>query len=270
MTQLLPVAALATAAQRTFVASYGSDAHPCSLSQPCRSFGAAIAKTSGDGEVIVLDSAGYGPVKITQSVSIIAPAGIYAGVAVTSTEGITIDGPAIVVTLRGLSINGQGGNFAVHFVQGAQLLIEDCEIVNFQAGIFLEATDSSASIRNTRIRDCYFAGIFTSGTTGGMQISIVESELANNNIGLQVDAGGTVQATVAHSTLSRNSMALRVAVQTGGNGSILSDGNTIIYSTVVFTLVGPGVGAIFTPGNNTVGYYGTLVQGGVLSPCCGV
>ncbi len=32
-------------AQRTFVASTGNDTHPCSLTQPCRSFTAAIAQT---------------------------------------------------------------------------------------------------------------------------------------------------------------------------------------------------------------------------------
>ena len=44
--------------QRTFVASTGADANPCSLVAPCRSFGAAITQTSPGGEVIVLDSAG--------------------------------------------------------------------------------------------------------------------------------------------------------------------------------------------------------------------
>ena len=56
-------------AQRTFVSSTGVDSHPCNLAQPCRSFASAIAQTDIGGEVIVLDSAGYGPVTITQSVS---------------------------------------------------------------------------------------------------------------------------------------------------------------------------------------------------------
>src|SRR5512132_2933185 len=59
--------------QRTFVASNGADTHPCSLVSPCRSFGTAIAAVAAGGEVIVLDSAGYGAVTITQSVSLIAP-----------------------------------------------------------------------------------------------------------------------------------------------------------------------------------------------------
>src|SRR5512141_2377174 len=69
-------------AQRTFVASYGNDANPCSRALPCRSFGAAILQVIVGGEVIALDSAAYGPVVITQSVSIIGPAGVYVGISV--------------------------------------------------------------------------------------------------------------------------------------------------------------------------------------------
>ncbi len=69
-------------AQRTFVASSGADTNSCAITQPCRSFASAIALTAAGGEVIVLDSAGYGPVTITQSVSIIAPPGVYAGISV--------------------------------------------------------------------------------------------------------------------------------------------------------------------------------------------
>lgn len=83
------------AAQRTFVASTGSDANLCSLPQPCRSFNAAIAQTNAGGEVVILDTAAYGAVTITKSVKILAPAGVYGGVTVfggtNPTAGIVID-----------------------------------------------------------------------------------------------------------------------------------------------------------------------------------
>ena len=60
-------------AQRTFVSGVGSDGNPCSRTAPCRTISQALMGTSSGGEVIVLDSAGYGPVTITQAVSIIAP-----------------------------------------------------------------------------------------------------------------------------------------------------------------------------------------------------
>lgn len=266
---LPPPTALATTAQRTFVASNGSDVHPCTLSQPCRSFAAAIAKTSDGGEVIVLDSAGYGPVTINQSVSIIAPEGIYAGITVTSTVGIIVSGAGIEVALRGLSLNGQGGvTIAIDFVQGAFLSIEGCQITNFGTGVELEAPNSRVSIQNAHIRNNSEAGLFMRGVSGGLQASIANSEIANNFHGVEARAGTLVQATVAHSTLTNNEQALVATADPGGNASILADGNTITYSATVFFLSGAGTRTIYTAGNNTVGYYGTLIQGGVLTPCC--
>src|SRR5262245_30854106 len=116
------------AAQRTFVASSGVDTNPCSINLPCRSFAMAIGPTLAGGEVIVQDSAGYGTVTITQSVSIIAPAGIYAGISVFSGQtGVTVNGSGIIVVLRGLSINGVGGNIGVYLTNsGSRLRIENC------------------------------------------------------------------------------------------------------------------------------------------------
>src|ERR671934_1739865 len=105
-----PARALATI-RRTFVSTSGSDANPCDRATPCRSFGAAIANTTAGGEVIVLDSGGYGPVTITKAVSIIAPPGIYAGITALSGDAIDVSaGTSDKVTLRGLTLNGIGGN----------------------------------------------------------------------------------------------------------------------------------------------------------------
>jgi hypothetical protein len=106
----LTVAISAEAAQRTFVATTGNDTNLCTLLAPCRSFAAAMPYTDPEGEIIVLDSGAYGRVTITQPVTIEAPAGVYAGISVfASTNGIDVNAPGATVTLRGLSINGQGG-----------------------------------------------------------------------------------------------------------------------------------------------------------------
>src|SRR2546430_17304299 len=90
-------------AQRTFVsAATGNDANPCNRTAPCRNFAAAIAQTQPGGEVVVLDSGGYGTVTITQAVSLVAPSGVYAGITVFGGNGITINaGPSDIVTIRG-------------------------------------------------------------------------------------------------------------------------------------------------------------------------
>ena len=99
----LPVVAGATA-QRTFVRSDGVDNPACSLAAPCRAFAAAVTATSSGGEVIVLDSGGYGAVTIAKSLSIASPLGIYAGISVFSDTGIGVDGAGITVELRGLTL----------------------------------------------------------------------------------------------------------------------------------------------------------------------
>ena len=123
----LPV--LAALPQRTFVRSDGSDSNPCSLASPCRGFAAAVAAVAAGGEVNVLDSAGYGSATITKSVSLISPAGIFAGVSVfPGSDGITVNAGSGTVVLRGLSINGHGGTHGVALQSAGRLRIENCVI----------------------------------------------------------------------------------------------------------------------------------------------
>ncbi len=110
---------------RTYVASNGLDTNDGRLATPCRSIGAALAQTDPGGEIIVLDSAGYGTVVINKSVSVIAPPGIYAGITVTAGTGIDVT--AGVVALRGLTIRGPGGMVGIH-VGNATVRIDRCVI----------------------------------------------------------------------------------------------------------------------------------------------
>src|SRR5215471_4785134 len=133
-------------ANRTFVSGSGSDANPCSLAAPCRSFAGAIAQTSPGGEIAVLDTAGYGAVTIGQSVSIVNEEGVEAGVTVTSGDGITINaGSGDVVNLRGLTLVGVGtsGNGITH--HSGALNVQNCVIRGFNSGdgLNLQPTTSS-------------------------------------------------------------------------------------------------------------------------------
>src|SRR6266581_1130287 len=138
----------AALAQRTFVsAATGNDANPCTRAAPCRNFAAAIAQTASGGEVIVLDSGGYGTVTITQAVSIVAPPGVYAGISVFAGSGITVNaGPSDVVTIRGLTLNGLGGADGIDFNSGAALYVQDSVFKNFYPGGIVADTGT-----NTRV-----------------------------------------------------------------------------------------------------------------------
>ena len=190
-------AASAHAAQRTFVASNGNDLNACSLAAPCRSFAAAIAQTSTGGEVIVLESAGYGAVTITKSVSLIAPPGIYAGISVFSGDGIVVNGGGINVVLRGASINGQGGDAGINILDAAEVHVESCVVSNMGAHGLLMQSTFALLVKDSTLRDNFLFGIRQN--SGFATYENVRSE--RNGRGLD-QLGGV--AAITRSTFQQN------------------------------------------------------------------
>jgi hypothetical protein len=119
--------------QRTFVRSNGSDANPCSLPLPCRTFAVALGAVASSGEVLALDSAGYGAMTIAQPVSVIAPPGVHAAITVSGVTAVTISAaPSSRITLRGLAIsNLTVGGTGIDNTTGAALRIENCSVDGF-------------------------------------------------------------------------------------------------------------------------------------------
>ena len=259
-------------AQRTFVSTAGVDNPACSLVAPCRAFAAAITATSPGGEVIALDSGGYGPVTITKSVSIIAPAGVYAGISVFSGNGVTVNGSAIAVVLRGLTINGQGGNIGISFLQGASLAIEDCTIDGLaNIGISLTAPNSKVRIKNAVVSKNSGGVAAVLNSAGSMNVTVANSLFAGNGVGAEVLGNlGSVTMTVTHSIFTDNVFGLEVSASAGQVASIFSDGNTITFAlgAAFKFLNGGGAETIFSPGNNAAGYTVGPVDGGTLTSCC--
>src|SRR5438067_11903719 len=72
------------ASSRTAVSVNGSDSNPCTVASPCRSFSAAIAQTALGGDVVALDSGGYGTFIVNQPLTVQAAPGVYAGITVPS------------------------------------------------------------------------------------------------------------------------------------------------------------------------------------------
>jgi len=232
---LFAAAAGAALPQRTFVATSGSDANACSLASPCRSFGAAIAQTADKGEIVVLDSGGYGPVIINKSIEIIAPPGVYAGITSPAGTGIQIVSPAQTVAVRGVAINGLGtGQFGIDVQSGGQITIERCRIANFTQDGLRFASAIGLSMHDSDIRD-----------NGGNGLTIPEgihtierTTLHHNTNGADV-SGNAVVAFVDS-----------VAVKNTGSGMRFSD-------TALVTITG---GSIL---NNAV--HGVHVDGNVAS-----
>jgi hypothetical protein len=70
----------AYARARVFVASYGSDSNPCTFGSPCKTFQHAHDVVDAGGEVTAIDSAGFGPISVTKTVTITSPDGVEAGI----------------------------------------------------------------------------------------------------------------------------------------------------------------------------------------------
>ncbi|MBI1852170.1 MAG: hypothetical protein HYR85_17660 [Planctomycetes bacterium] len=115
------------AAQRTFVSGSGNDANAGTITSPKRTFSSALTVTDPGGEIVALDSAAYGAVPINQSVSIIAPSGVYGGITVGSGAAVTLNiGTSDFVVLRGLTINGNPGTTGVLVNAAGKVHVENC------------------------------------------------------------------------------------------------------------------------------------------------
>src|SRR5215472_3492369 len=124
----------ASAQLRTFVSGSGSDANPCSLAAPCRSFQQAHNTVAAGGEVVALDAAGYGSVAITKALTITA-IGIEASITSNAGTpfGITINAGALdAVTLRGLTLfSGFTSGDGIDIGSAKSVTIQDCSISGF-------------------------------------------------------------------------------------------------------------------------------------------
>jgi hypothetical protein len=184
----LASAALASA-NRTFVSGSGSDGNTganCSAGSPCRSFAAAYSVTSSGGEIIALDSAGYGEVTITGPVSIVGALIASVQVAANST-GITINaGPTDNIILRNLQINGGNAVNSIGIaVTNAHVTLQNSTLKLLQTG--LSVSGGKVDLINTDILD-NGTGIFTDGTgpdafdSGGFNVFLTEVRLFRGNI----------------------------------------------------------------------------------------
>jgi hypothetical protein len=260
---LAPPSAAATA-QRTFVAASGTNNPACSLVAPCRDFASAITATSAGGEIIVLESGGYGAVTIGKTVSIVASPGIYAGISVFSGSGVTINAPGATVVLRGLSINGQGGSRGIDVQAAARVRIENCVVSHMATeGISDVAAGSEIIVIDTIVRDNGGSGIVmnadasivldhvrsehngvqgfaaapaTSDATATVSDSVFVHNVANGVI-LTSGPSTTARLHVERSVLSNNGGAgfFAFASASGGSAIPMLDHNAIAHN------VGPGV-----------------------------
>jgi hypothetical protein len=262
---------------RTFVSGTGTDGGACTRAAPCRTFAFAFAQTAAGGEIDVLDTANYGPVFITNAISIVNDGVGVASIGVTLGNAITINaGLSDSVHLRGLTIDGFGGAIAgIAFGSGGNLEIENCVIQNFtNSGIIIAPSSSgSFSVSNTIASNnsgnglvvgpfgsAVVAGVlsqvtannnFNGITVGGtlttaasLNVNIVDSEFSNNsNVGVGVNSASGLAptaVTVRNSVASYNGTGLFAQFANLCVGHSVVTGNTTGVGTLGGTLTSYG------------------------------
>lgn len=264
---------------KIFVASTGSDTNDGGRATPKRSFQAAHDAVAASGEIVVLDTAGYGPVTITKSVSIVVPAGVSGFVTQTSStgNGVTINaGTSDIVTLRGLIVEGTGtgGGTGIYETSAGSLVIEDTTVRNFREGIFANTFSTShVVIRGGAVRNTIY-GIDIEGTAT-LNAIVTDTELTANDTAIYVAANAPVapvRLVATRCAISGGSTGFAVyntravadtctisGVSTVFNNSasyIILSANTITESGTIFAVKNGGTN--YTRGNNTIYDYSTL------------
>ncbi len=254
------LAASPTQAQnsKTWVSGLGSDLSPnCSRLMPCKTFAAALALTNPRGEINCIDSGEFGPLSITQAVTISCEeVTAVVGGAPNQSGAITIvAGPADVVTLRGLDIEGRGtGDAGIVVVSAQTVLVEKCVIRNFRfesisAGIIVgQSTTTFLYVVDTVISDNNYGVSLYS--TGGFKIASFKNVTITGSAadGLQL-ANTNVYANVNDSIISGNGGS---AVNAAASGTVANVVRTTIANNVVAGLNASANGATIRISNNDI------------------
>jgi len=205
-------------ANRTFVSGAGSDANPCTLAAPCRSFAQALTQTNAGGEITVLDPAGYGTVTINKAVSIVNDGVGEAGVTVTSaTDAILVNIAASdVVNLRGLTLVGSGiASAGIVLNSSGALNIQNCVVRGFIGqGILVTAGTATLNVSDTIVSNSGIAAVeIAPAVSGILTAAYTRVQATGSGNGFFINgllAPATINATIANSTASDNQIGLVV------------------------------------------------------------
>jgi parallel beta helix pectate lyase-like protein len=240
---------------KIFVASTGNDANDGSRGAPKRNFQPAHDAVATGGQIVVLDTAGYGRLSINKSVSVTVPPGVNGFVTATpGNNGINVDANAsAVVSLRGLIVEGGNDSTGILAFNVGNLAIEDCTVRNFQRGIYvISFTPANVYVRNTVVRGCSLAGLDLENGGNVAVSSIVTDCQFDQNSGTGVLAqlsnpSGKVDLTLGDCVISGNG----IGVQAGGATTVVRLDNCAVTTNNTGTATANG-GGLLSRTNNTI------------------
>jgi hypothetical protein len=244
----------------TFVSGKGADTGTCaSPATPCRTFQFAFGQTSPGGEIKALDPAPYGPVTITNSISITGVEG--ASINRASGDHITINaGPNDTINLSHLTLDGfriASLSKGIVLNSGGSLTISHCTVRNFkQNGILLEPSGATRFlITDTLVSDNSFAIAVVPQAAGTAQGTLDHVLTRKNDLG-GVGMNGPSTVLAVDSTASDNTgPGFSVSF-----GAVLRLAHSAATGNATGVSVGSG-GTAESAGNNFIRGNGTDVSG---------
>jgi hypothetical protein len=260
-----PAHAFSFAIYHTWVSHNGSDANNCSANSPCATFTRALSQTLDGGEVSCLDSGSFIEFTVTISVTIdcngtVATPNDDSGTACT--DGIAINAPGKVVTLRGLNVTGFGGVCGTTsgiLVQAATALyIEDCVIQNWpQRGISDVRTTglTKLAIKNTIVRNNTSAGIVVAAAPKN-SVVLENVHSVGNGFGIAVAAGNNT--VISRSVMTESAVA---GIEADPGAQVFVD-NTEISHSVSYGVYALGTVAL---ANSDIAFNTSSISGATMS-----
>jgi Right handed beta helix region len=236
----------AFAREHSFVASYGNDSNACSYLEPCATFQQALSVTVAGGEITAIDSDGFGSLVINQSVTITGAPGAEANVpSVTGGSSVVINGNGINVTLRNLTINGEGvGYNGIEIDEGGvSVTVTNCTITNFSGndnagnGIWIPPSSEFGflTVTNSVLSNNSQAGIYINADTSALIDNVVVT--GNADYGIYNDQGEIAEdsetVAIANSLISGNGTGIYIKAfntTTSIDNTVITGNGTGIYS----------------------------------------
>ncbi len=235
-----------------FVSGTGSDANNCLRPTPCRSIQRGVDTAPDGAEVIILDTAGYGPtVTIDKSITITTPSGVAATIATPSGVAILVTGGGAVI-LRGLSLIGLGtASLGINYSGTGSLSVDNCILTGFtEEGInssgttlFVKSTiirnggldgilvnGGSATIDNCRIErngpNAPLSGGYGIYAKGNSRVMVRNTVAASNGIGFVAEDSAVLNAENCVAT-KNTAVGFRVGGGTAGGASMMRVSNSV-------------------------------------------
>jgi len=273
-----------SAAPVVYLSSTGSDANPCTATQPCADINRAMQVVDSGGQISCINSpstlGNFLDSLAGLSVTIDCP-GLYL-VNSSNFTGMGFNASNQVIKIRNLTMNETPGtgNHAIQVTGSGTLIIENCVFENFNSntpidiepigplnlvitnsrisnsssGVFIKPAAGgsvTATFNGLTIDGNSGGGIKTDTTNGLVSVDISNSTISNNagnGMNAVGGAGGTNMLNIKNSVIVRNGSA---GVQANGaNAAALID-TTLLDSNMTATSAING-GRVLTYGNNRI------------------